>query len=298
MNTSTVGHIVRSRFLQASAGHYRRMVERLESSEQLIQWVENQQVIRYHYPFEEDESSHVVIATTTAEGFIFTSRYFALHYEVVDQSLESSALLYNLEHISRRNRQTHRLLTLLTIHQQAWVESGATEHLLHYPYKQVVGDYHQRWGGYMDMTIISRLVSGQRILLRHGASSGAVVPLKSLFPCRWMLLGERIRQLMEDREQIWTDQSLAEELSELEQPVSRRYVAHCRGRSGIAPGRGRRVKPMPGTPPICWGVPGPSMQSSCSGSPPAVGFMSSLPLNGGWSMSAPAITCASGCWTI
>lgn len=291
-----MGHIVRSRFLDATAGHYQRMVERLEASELLEEWVKSGQVVRHHFPYVEDEVKSVAIAVCDAQGFTFSSRLFALHYEVVDKGLENSALRYNMEHISRRNVQSQRLLMLLAEHQQAWLEQGELQALLQYPYKQVVGDYSQRWSGYMDMTIISRLISGKRILLQFGANSGQVMPLRELFPRRWEQLGERIRHLMEDRERIWTDEALAIELSEWEGPISRRYVAHVRNRYGLSPGRGRRLKSMLGTPPICWGVPGPSMQRRFRHSQPAPGSMSSLAVMG-WSISAAATTCASACWS-
>ncbi|MBT3307967.1 MAG: hypothetical protein HOL04_10755 [Gammaproteobacteria bacterium] len=303
MKSSIVGHIVRSRYLDATAGHYQRMVERLEESELLVQWLKSGQVIRHHFPYAEDEISRVAIACCDASGFQFSSRLFALHYEVADKSLEESSLRYNMEHISRRNVQTHHLLTLLAEHQQAWLmgedgqSAGQPQMLRQYPYKQVVGDYSQRWSGYMDMSVVSRLISGKRILLQFGEQSGQVMPLRELFPRRWEQLGERIRHLMEDRERIWTDEALAEELGEWEGPISRRYVTHVRNRFGLSPGRGRRLKSMPGTPPICWGVLGLSMQNRYSNSRVAAVSMSSQrPM--GWSMSAAVTTCASAYWSI
>ena len=261
MKSSVVGHIVRSRFLEATAGHYLRMVERLEASGQLAEWLEQGVVIRHHLPYSPYENSSVVVACCDEQGAHLADRLFAVHYEWLELPAEHTSLVHNMEHISRRNRQLYRLLSLLADHQQQWFQSGKPGDLQRYPYKQAVGGYSQHWSGYMDISVVSRLVSGKRVALCFKDQVERIIPLRELFPRRWEQLGERIRQLMEDRERIWTDESLAEELTQWEGPISRRYVAHVRNRYGLSPGRGRRLKWMPGTPPICWGVPGPLRQN-------------------------------------
>ncbi len=296
MKSTIVGHIIRSRYLDATAGHYQRMVERLEASEQLTEWIREGVLLRHHYPYRESESSAVVIAHFDHHGVHLSSRLFAVHYAWLEKLPEQFALSYNIDHISRRNTQLYRLLQLLVEHQSRWIESGEAQDLRQYPYKQVVGDYSQRWGGYIDVTVISRLISGKRVELRFGnQGTERVILLRELFPRRWEQLGERIRHLMEDRERIWTDEALAEELAQLDEPISRRYVAHVRNRYGLSPGRGRRLKRKPGTPPICWGVPGHSMQSSlirCRHDRESMSFQQRMES----SILAPVTTCGNGCW--
>ncbi len=274
MSGSVVGHIVRSRYLQAPLLHYRRMVQQLEDSEQLLQWLQQVVLARHAYPFRPSSHHQVTVAECDRDGFHLGCLEVALHYEWIQPPPQRSALSYNIDHVSRRNRHLYHLLQLLQQRQWRWIESGEASDLQRYPYREVVGDYRQRWGGYIDLSMVSRLVTVNRIIRIGGDQEMPYYALRELFPRRWEMIGERIRLLLQDREKIWTDAALAAELTQLQQPLSRRYVTHIRNRYGLPPGRGRRLKQRPSTPPICWGVLGPSMQSSWGGYRSVPGSMS------------------------
>ncbi|MBC8147904.1 MAG: hypothetical protein H8E98_07980 [Bacteroidetes bacterium] len=206
-------------------------------------------ITKNYYPYSNNDlySKSNNIGQFTNNGFVFSCKEFAVEYNVakIDHKKVNreniSELLYSkrllLNHISDRNRITWRLLNLLASRQQSFIQSCNSFKLVLQPYKTILKDLKMIYPNeYMDSSIISRIVKEKNVILMNGE----MIQLNQLFPKASYCIGLRIRKVVFEHKNMWSDTDIQKALSEkYDINISTRYVAYCRNAMGIPSVRNR-----------------------------------------------------------